>query len=194
MRVLLHEAKPALIPILFSGFWAGALYSIYYRHRLLVAICLIAIGVVGTALASDFLTTPLPRRADDLSDKIRVETMIVTKAELRRHWSAGEKDRFRPSTRAELAAAYSDLKQPVYLVARFLPDMPGHYTGRYEVRCDGQLRASIPVGLHFTQGWVEYFIPLSGLVYAIELTGPNMGRVKEGRPAVSGKWVGLSQE
>ncbi len=120
--------------------------------------------------------------------------MIVTKAELRRHLSADAKDRFRPSTRAELAAAYSDLKQPVYLVARFLPDTPGHYTGSYEVRCDGQLRASIPVGLHFTEGWVEYFIPLSGLVYAIDFTGPNMGRVKAGRPAVSGKWVGLSQE
>lgn len=145
-------------------------------------------------LALSFAVFAVICRADDLSDSIRVETMIVTKAELRRHFSADEKDRFRPSTRAELAAAYSNLKQPVYLVARFLPDTPGHYTGRYEVRCDGQLRADIPVALHYTEGWVEYFIPLSGIVYTIDLTGPNSGRAKEGRPSVSGKWVGLSQE
>jgi hypothetical protein len=44
MRTLLHETKPALIPILFSGFWAGALYSIYYRHRLLVAFALLPLA------------------------------------------------------------------------------------------------------------------------------------------------------
>lgn len=60
LRVLLHETKFPLIALMFSGFWAGALYSIYYRRRLLVAICFVAVGVAGSALMSDFLTTPLP--------------------------------------------------------------------------------------------------------------------------------------
>jgi len=59
MRVVLHETKLPLIALIFSGFWAGALYSIYYRRRLLVAVCLIAVGVAGTALMSGYLTTPL---------------------------------------------------------------------------------------------------------------------------------------
>ena len=145
-------------------------------------------------LAVSFAVFAVICRADDLSDRIRVETIIVTKAELRRHLSAEEKDRFRPSSRAELQAAYRNLKQPVYLIARFLPDTPGHYTGRYEVRCDGQVVAEIPVALHYTEGWVEYFIPLSGMVYTIELNGPKVGSPKEGGPSLSGKWFGLSQE
>jgi hypothetical protein len=145
-------------------------------------------------LALSFAVLAVVGHADTLAEKIRVETMMVTKAELRRHFSAVENDRFRPSSRAELQAAYRNLKQPVYLIARFLPDTPGHYTGRYEVRCDGQVVAAIPVALHYTEGWVEYVIPLSGMVYTIELGGPKPGNPKEGSPSLSGKWVGLSQE
>ncbi len=60
LRALPHETKLSLIPIIFSGFWVGALYNIYYRRRLPVAICLIAVGVVGMALIGDFMTAPLP--------------------------------------------------------------------------------------------------------------------------------------
>ncbi|MEO6994376.1 MAG: hypothetical protein ABI273_12150 [Lacunisphaera sp.] len=61
LRALLHETKLTIIPILFSGFFAAALYHIYYRRRVVVAICFITVGVVGSALMSDFLTMPLPR-------------------------------------------------------------------------------------------------------------------------------------
>jgi hypothetical protein len=60
LRTLLHETNSTLVPILFSGFFAAALYNLYCRRRLLVAICFIAVGVVGSALMSDFLVAPLP--------------------------------------------------------------------------------------------------------------------------------------
>jgi hypothetical protein len=61
LRALLRQTNSALITVVFSGFWAAALYNIYYRRRLLVAISLMVIGLIGTTLMGDFLTTPLPR-------------------------------------------------------------------------------------------------------------------------------------
>lgn len=124
-------------------------------------------------------------------DKIKVEAVVVTKAELRRHMAAEEGDSLKPSTREELTSAYQDLKQPVYLVVRFLPDAPGHYWGEIEVQVDAMGRAKIPVALHYTDGWVEYFIPLSGVVYAINRDGSHIGRAKEGCPVVTTKWTKL---
>ncbi|MBP9913243.1 MAG: hypothetical protein KBF26_07520 [Opitutaceae bacterium] len=126
-----------------------------------------------------------------LEDTIRIEALLVTKAELRRHMAADESDALRPSTRVELHAAYEKLQQPVYLVVRLLPDQPGHYTGQLEVRVDNQHRATVPVALHYTKGWVEYFVPLSGITYAIKL---NSLGVMEGSPRVATKWLTLAQE
>jgi hypothetical protein len=61
LRALLRQTNSALMTVVFSGFWAAALYNIYYRRRLLVAISLMVIGLIGTTLMGDFLTTPLPR-------------------------------------------------------------------------------------------------------------------------------------
>ncbi len=127
-----------------------------------------------------------------LEDTIRVEALLVTKAELRRHMAADESDALRPSTRVELHAAYEKLQQPVYLVVRLLPDQPGHYTGELEAKIDNQYRATVPVALHYTKGWVEYYIPLGGISYAIKLN--SMGVLVEGSPRVATKWLTLAQK
>lgn len=130
--------------------------------------------------------------AAPLQDRIKIEAVIVTKAELRRHLSATDDDQIIPSSRKELNSAYEDLKQPAYFVVRFLPDRPGHYTGDLEIKIDAQHRITLPVALHYTEGWVEYFIPLSGMLYARKHNSP--WEFVEGSPVVAMKWIGLAQK
>jgi hypothetical protein len=143
-------------------------------------------------LALVFVLAASSADAARLEEAIKIEAVVVTKAELRRYMTAGENDSLRPSMRVELNAAYEELKQPVYLVVRFLPDRPGHYSGELEVKIDAQPRAIIPVALHFTKGWVEYFIPLSGIVYARKREGP--WELVEGSPVIATKWIKLDQK
>jgi len=126
-----------------------------------------------------------------LKDRIKIDAVLVTKAELRRHMSATENDRIIPSTRKELKSAYTDLKQPVYLVVRLFPDVPGHYTGELEINVDGYRTTEFLVALHFTRGWVEYFIPLSGIAYKRDPINPKSW---DESPVVTAKWMRLLEE
>lgn len=124
--------------------------------------------------------------AAPLKDSIKIEAMIVTKAELRRHMSAPEEDRLRPATYADLEASRGSA-QPDYLVVRFLEIRPGHFWGEAEARIDSSRGGTkLNVVLHFNRGWVEYFIPLDGGIYST----PN----KEGGPVVSVTWNSLQAE
>ena len=128
--------------------------------------------------------------AAPLKDNIKIEAMIVTKAELRRHMSAQEDDHFKPATYADLQAssehASGDSKQPDYLVVRFLTVVLGHYSGEAEAKIDGSIHGTrINVVLHFNKGWVEYFIPLDGLAWS---------PFKKGSPTVSVTWNKLTTE
>lgn len=129
------------------------------------------------------LALALTSRAASLSDGIKAEAIIVTKAELRRHLSAQEGDQFRPSSYADLEASRGS-DQPDYLVVRFLELKPGHYFGEAEARIAGNPNGvRLNVMLHFNKGWVEYFIPLDGLIYGMH------GQV--GHPEVSVTWKSL---
>jgi hypothetical protein len=109
----------------------------------------------------------LPALAAPLEDNIASEALLVTKAELRRHLAADAGDAFRPATYAELEASRGEA-QPDYLVLRFKLKKPGHYYGQVEARIDGRKQGTRQeVVLHFNRGWVEYFIPLDGGVYAM---------------------------
>jgi len=126
------------------------------------------------------LAVALSAHGSPLADNIKVEAMIVTKAELHRHLSAGDSDRFRPATYAELAASRG-AGQPDYLVMRFLELKPGHYSGEVEARIDHNANGiKQTVTLHFNKDWVDYFIPLDGFIYGVP------GR--PGSPAVSVSW------
>jgi hypothetical protein len=125
-------------------------------------------------------------------DRIKIEAVVVTQAELHRYMADGEERSLRPSTRAELESVYADLQQPVYLVVRLLPDVPGHYAGELEIKVDAQSRAVLPVALHYPKGWVEYFIPLSGIVYARKRNSP--WELVAGNPIITTKWTELSQK
>jgi len=125
----------------------------------------------------------LTAHASSLSESIKVDAMIVTKAELRRHMSAQEGDQLRPSSYADLEASQG-AAQPDYLVVRFLELKLGHYFGEAEARiADNPNGFKLNVMLHFNKGWVEYFIPLDGMIYAV--------RGKAGSPAVLVTWNSL---
>ena len=124
--------------------------------------------------------------AASLKDNIRIEALIVTKAELRRHMGAPAEDQLRPATYAELEASRGP-SQPDYLVVRFLTTVPGHYTGVAEAKIDRSRGGTrLNVMLHFNKGWVEYFIPLDGMVYSVF--------PKRGSPMVTVSWNTLEAE
>lgn len=128
-------------------------------------------------------TLALTAGASSLSERIKVDAMIVTKAELRRHMSAQASDQLRPSSYADLEASQG-AAQPDYLVVRFLELVPGHYFGEAEARiADNSNGLKLNAMLHFNKGWVEYFIPLDGLIYGV--------RGKTGSPEVSITWNSL---
>jgi hypothetical protein len=121
-----------------------------------------------------------PAFATPLEEGIISEGLIVTKAELRRHLAADANDHLKPASYAELAASRGE-GQPDYLVLRFKLKVPGHYFGEVEARVDRPKNGlKQPVTLHFNQGWVEYFIPLDGWMYAM----PE----KPGAPTVAVVW------
>jgi len=132
--------------------------------------------------------------AAPLQDNIKIDALIVTKAELRRHLVAPEDDHFKPATYRDLEAS-SGAAQPDYLVVRFQTKVPGHYAGEAEARIDGNKHGfKLNVLLHFNRGWVEYFIPLDGLGWwGMERTGTSM-RLKEGGPTVKVDWNSLHSE
>jgi hypothetical protein len=114
---------------------------------------------------------------------IASEAMIVTKSELRRHMSARDDDQLKPATYADLAASRGE-SQPDYLVLRFRMKVPGHYFGQAEARIHGHKNGwRQDVVLHFNKGWVEYFIPLDGVMYAADGA--------EGGPMLSITWNSL---
>lgn len=118
--------------------------------------------------------------ASPLAENITAEALIVTKAELRRHMAAADDDVFRPATYGELEASRGEA-QPDYLVVRFRPKRPGHYSGEAEARIDGARHGTkLNVVLHYNKDWVEYFIPLDGVMYG--------GRGHEGSPKVAVTW------
>jgi len=124
--------------------------------------------------------------AASLKDNIRIEALIVTKAELRRHMGAPVEDQLRPATYAELEASRGP-SQPDYLVVRFLTTVPGHYTGVAEAKIDRSRGGTkLDVLLHFNKGWVEYFIPLDSRIYSVF--------PKQGGPSVTVSWISLEVE
>jgi hypothetical protein len=135
-----------------------------------------------TALACLFALA-LGASAASLEANLVSEALIVTKAELRRHLSAPEDDAWRPATYADLEASRGP-GQPDYLVVRFQQKVLGHYTGEAEARINGDKHGTkLNVMLHFNKGWVEYFIPLDGLMYG--------GFGKPGSPTVTVAWNSL---
>jgi hypothetical protein len=133
----------------------------------------------AAALVAAFFASFTLAPASPLADLITAEALIVTKAELRRHMAAGDDDVYRPATYQELAASRG-AAQPDYLVVRFLMKTPGHYSGEAEVRINGAKHGTkLNVMLHFNKGWVEYFIPMDGVMY---------GQPKEGSPSVMVGW------
>ena len=124
--------------------------------------------------------------ASSLSDRIQVEAMVVTKAELRRHMAADVNDQLQPSSYSELFASQGD-SQPDYLVVRFHELIPGHYFGEAEAQVnEGPRGIKLNVVLHFNKGWVEYFIPLDGYIYGM----PG----KQGAPVVTVKWNSITSK
>jgi hypothetical protein len=125
---------------------------------------------------------------------IRIDALVVTKAELRRHLAAPEGDRFRPATYAELEASRGTA-QPDYLVVRFQMTTPGHYFGEAEASIDGNRNGTkLNVVLHFNPGWVEYFIPLDGLAWrSLEFVDAKP-RVRRGGPVVAVGWNRLESK
>ncbi len=121
-------------------------------------------------------------------EKITIDALIVTKAELRRHLAAPEDDPWRPATFADLAAS-RDVAQPDYLVVRFLATQRGHYWGEVETKIDGAKRGiKLDVTLHFNRGWVEYFIPLDGHGWrSVERNGTGI-QPRKGGPTVTVDW------
>ncbi|HEX2860191.1 MAG TPA: hypothetical protein VHN79_01070 [Lacunisphaera sp.] len=108
--------------------------------------------------------------AASLRENITSEAFLVTRAELRRHFAAPDDDAWRPASYADLEASRGTA-QPDYLVVRFRAKVPGHYYGEAEARIDRRKHGQkIAVVLHFNPGWVEYFIPLDGGVYAMPAT------------------------
>jgi hypothetical protein len=126
--------------------------------------------------------------AAPLQDNIRIDALVVTKAELRRHMAAPEDDRLRPATYADLEASRG-AAQPDYLVVRFLTSAPGHYSGEAEAKIDGNKHGTkLNVALHFNKGWVEYFIPLDGLGWrSHERVGAEI-QLRAGTPGVVVIW------
>jgi hypothetical protein len=125
----------------------------------------------------------LSEAAASLQDNLICEALIVTKAELRRHMSSSEDDQLRPATYGDLEASRGP-GQPDYLVVRFRQQVPGHYFGEAEARIDGSKHGTkLNVTLHYNKGWVEYFIPLDGVMYG----SPG----KAGGPAVAVTWNNL---
>lgn len=103
--------------------------------------------------------------AASLENNIKSEAAIVTKAGLRAHVAAGDGAPLRPATYAELGASRGEA-QPDYLIVRFKLIQPGHYSGEAEARIDGSKNGTkLNVALHFNKGWVEYYIPLDGVMY-----------------------------
>ena len=130
-----------------------------------------------------FFALALGASAASLEDKLVSDALIVTKAELRRHLSAPDDDKWRPATYADLAASRGPA-QPDYLVVRFQQKVLGHYYGEAEARINGAHHGTrINVVLHYNKGWVEYFIPLDAVIY-----GPDQ---KPGGPAVTVVWNSL---
>ncbi|MDQ5977951.1 MAG: hypothetical protein QG602_923 [Verrucomicrobiota bacterium] len=137
-----------------------------------------------------FLTTlaclfalALGASAASLEANLVSEALIVTKAELRRHLSAPEDDAWRPATYTDLEASRGP-GQPDYLVVRFKQKVLGHYSGEAEARINGAPHGNkLNVMLHFNKGWVEYFVPLDGLIYG--------GFGKPGGPTVTVVWNSL---
>lgn len=124
----------------------------------------------------------VPAFAGQLAENIKVEALVVTKAELRRHLAAPDNDPWRPATYNELEASRGPA-QPDYLVMRFLASVPGHYYGEVEARIDGAKHGTRQnVVLHFNPGWVEYFIPLDGRAWPIR---------RPGGPTVAVNWNSL---
>jgi hypothetical protein len=129
------------------------------------------------------LALTIGAHAAPLEDSLASEAMIVTKSELRRHMSAPDDDQLRQATYAELAASRG-IGQPDYLVLRFRMKVPAHYFGQAEARLHGHKNGwRQDVVLHFNKGWVEYFIPLDGVMYAPDGT--------EGGPMLSVTWNSL---
>lgn len=132
--------------------------------------------------------------AAPLKHGIKIDALIVTKTELRRHMAALADDRFRPATYADLEASRGEA-QPDYLVVRFLTTVPGHYSGEAEAKIDGNKHGTkFNVVLHFNQGWVEYFIPLDGPGWrSQERDGTNV-RIRKGGPLVVVEWNHLDSK
>lgn len=132
------------------------------------------------ALVAALLLSATSAFSAGLADQITAEGLLITKAELRRHFAAPEDDAFRPATYAELYAALGPA-QPNYLVVRFHMKTQGHYYGEAEARINGAKHGTrLNVMLHFNNGWVEYFIPMDSVIFGL----PN----KEGSPSVTVVW------
>ena len=135
------------------------------------------------SVLSGLVALTLGAVAAPLQDSIVSEALIVTKAELRRHFSAPDADPWRPATYADLVASRGP-GQPDYLVVRFQLQVPGHYFGEAEAKINGAKNGTkLNVMLHFNRGWVEYFIPLDGIIY-----GPS---TDSGIPTVQVTWNSL---
>lgn len=143
--------------------------------------------VVAGLLAAVAGAVPLDR-------KIKIDALVVTEAELRRHMAAPEGDELRPATYADLEASRG-AAQPDYLVMRFMMTTPGHYSGEVEARVDGNRNGTkLNVVLHFNPGWVEYFIPLDGLGWrSMEIVG-DKPRLRSGGPVVAVGWNRLESK
>jgi hypothetical protein len=128
-----------------------------------------------------------------LQENIKIEAMIVTKTELRRHMAAPEDDKFRPATYAELSSIKPNpgrSEQPDYLVVRFLTTNPGHYDGEAEAMVDGgrTYRYKFSVMLHFNRGWVEYFIPVESITYFERANEKGLFFPSKNCPVVTVRW------
>ena len=182
-----------LSELLCAALALGVLLNQYFRRKLMVSIGLILVAVMGCP----FILALMPSAADAHplpQEHIEIQAMIVTKAELRRHMSAPENDHFRPATYAELAASRG-AAQPDYLVVRFLTTVPGHFNGESEAFIDGSRHGyKFTSALHFNKGWVEYFFPLDGVIYADRNKHDGDPTLSGNSPNVSVNWSRLSQE
>jgi len=133
-------------------------------------------------------------RGAGLADKIQIEALVVTRAELRRHFAAAEDDAWRPATFEDLTKSQG-LAQPDYLVVRFRTSVPAHYNGEAEAKIDGGMwRTRLNVTLHYNKGWVEYFIPLDAVGWRFTERNGTSLHVRIGRPAVVVEWLSLKTE
>lgn len=146
-------------------------YPRFHRQNKHMKVLNLVIALV--ALATTATAAPL-------EDNIEVDALLVTKAELRRHMSASETDQFIPATYSDLAATRGEA-QPDYIVLRFKTTVLGHYSGEVQALInDSKNGLKVNVTLHYNKGWVEYFIPMDGVIYGMQRT--------KGSPTVSVKW------